>query len=336
MFEPHKVNEALTLAKNAKSIIIIPHQSPDGDAIGSCTALAQFLEKEGIECYLICPNEYPEYLKWIPFSERFIVAESEKEKAFTLIENADLIFLLDFNTASRAGILASKIEKSSAKKILIDHHQQPDDFDIVFSDTSKPATCEMIYDFIKTYKPNYTLDVELATSIYVGILTDTGNFKYRNTSARTLQIASDLVLSGLKIEDIHNQLFDANTESRLRLLSICLDSMRLLPEYNAVYFSLSRKQLLDNGFQKGDTEGFVNYGLSLKGYDFSTIFIEHEKEDFVKISFRSKGDFDVNLFARTYFNGGGHINAAGGKSDLSLKDTFVSFEKALKNYKPIK
>lgn len=327
-----RLTDLQDLLKRKKKISIIPHSNPDGDAIGSTTALKQYLDKLGHQTNVVSPNDFPKFLKWIPEAKSVCIADYERQKAERLILEADVIFLLDFNTLHRAGVLEGVLRKSQSVKVLIDHHQQPDTFDFVFSNTSYPATCQMVYDFILAMGHGKLIDKELASSLYVGIMTDTGNFQFASTSAATLKMAADLVSKGLSIHKIYDRVFNASNESRLKLLSVCLQSMKLIPEFRTVYFHLTREQLQREGFQKGDTEGFVNYGLSLEGYVFSVIFLEDTKEDFVKMSLRSKGDWDVNTFARKHFNGGGHINAAGGRTFDSINDAMQNFEKILPEY----
>ena len=334
-----KINEIKEiLSSSSKKIVIIPHRNPDGDAIGSTLGLSLFLKKKGHEVTVVSPNDFPKFLKWMPTAKSVVNAEFNKSLSIQKIEEAEILFLLDFNTLSRIDQLAELVDKSKAIKILIDHHQEPDSFDYMYSDVKMSSTCEMVYHFIDKLDETEKIDQDLATCLYVGLLTDTGNFKYPATTALTLKVASKLVEKGLVIHKIHHQLFDNSRPDKLKLLSAALSKMEALPEYRTTIFNLTKAEMLSHDYQRGDTDGFVNYGLSLKDYVFSILFIEDTQKDFIKISFRSKGDFDVNQLARKHFNGGGHINAAGGRSDLPMDETIAklktiltSYETALKN-----
>ena len=217
--------------------------------------------------------------------------------------------------------------------MLIDHHQEPDQFDFMYSDVEMPATCQMVYKFIEAMGHLNLIDVRLAECIYTGILTDTGGFRYRTTSAETHRIVANLLEKGLNLDKIYNEVYDNQSVGRLKLLGVTLDSLIALPDYRTAYMKLTRAEQAVYGMQKGDTEGFVNYGLGINNNVLSVFFIEDQQHDFIKISFRSKGGFDVNQFARKHFNGGGHISAAGGRSDLGMEETIEKFVKILEGYK---
>lgn len=331
MFTPEKLNELKQLIKTKKNILILAHQNPDGDAIGSSLGLYHFLRTLGVQSTIIVPNEFPKFLKWLPEAKNIIIGEYRVKFVEIAFRNADLIFCLDFNTSSRINQLETKLNESRAVKVLIDHHQNPDNFDYIYSDTSQPATCQMIYKFIDALGEVSNIDEKIATCLYTGILTDTGSFRFRNTTAETHKIISVFLEKGAKPDLIASNIFDCNTPERLKLLGCVLESIELIPNKNTAILYVTRNQLLELGYQKGDTEGFVNYGLSIIGIKFVAFFMEDLQNDFVKISFRSKGNFDVNAFSRSYFNGGGHINASGGRSDLSLKDSISRFKNIIEN-----
>ncbi|PQL91477.1 bifunctional oligoribonuclease/PAP phosphatase NrnA [Apibacter sp. wkB309] len=331
MFTPEKLNELKQLIKTKKNILILAHQNPDGDAIGSSLGLYHFLRTLGVQSTIIVPNEFPKFLKWLPEAKNIIIGEYRVKFVEIAFRNADLIFCLDFNTSSRINQLETKLNESKAVKVLIDHHQNPDNFDYIYSDTSQPATCQMIYKFIDALGEVSKIDEKIATCLYTGILTDTGSFRFKNTTAETHKIISVFLEKGAKPDLIASNIFDCNTPERLKLLGCVLESIELIPNKNTAILYVTRNQLLELGYQKGDTEGFVNYGLSIVGIKFVAFFMEDLQNDFVKISFRSKGNFDVNAFSRSYFNGGGHINAAGGRSDLSLKDSISRFKNIIEN-----
>lgn len=322
------------LLSTPKRIAIIPHRSPDGDAMGSTLALYHFLEKLNHQAIVIAPNEFPEFLEWIPGAESVLIFEKDKEKTTKILEDAELIFTLDFNALHRTGEMEQVLNKQKVPFIMIDHHQSPDDYaQFTYSDTAFGSTCEMIYNFILFLDKKEFLDQTIATCIYTGILTDSGSFRFPKTTGTTHRIIADLIDLGAENTIIPTLLFDNNSFDRLQLLGRALQNMKVFPEYKTTYISLSQEELDTFHYVKGDTEGIVNYGLTIKGIVFAAIFIEHKEENIIKISFRSQGDFDVNQFAREHFNGGGHINAAGGKSNLSLKETIVKFEKLITKIK---
>ncbi len=319
------------LLSTPRKVVIIPHRSPDGDAMGSTLGLYHFLKKFNHDAVVIAPNEFPEFLAWLPSSDSVLIYEKEREKTAQIILNADLVFTLDFNALHRTGEMEQVLKKVTAPFIMIDHHQKPDDYaKYMFSDTKYGSSCEMLYHFIVDLGYKTLIDKTIATCIYTGIVTDSGSFRFPSTTSTTHRVVADLIDIGIKNGAVHNSLFDNDSYNRLRLLGQALQNMKILYDKKTSYITLSQKELDDNNYVKGDTEGIVNYGLSIKGIVFTAIFIEHREENIIKISFRSQGDFDVNQFARTHFNGGGHINAAGGKSYLSMKETVAKFEEILK------
>lgn len=326
MFTPAELLEINKLLIPENNIVILTHYNPDGDAIGSTLGLKHYLKNKGIDASVITPNDFPKFLKWMPESKKTVIAEYKRKLASDLLRNADVIFCLDFNAASRIGIVGEWLNRASGKKILIDHHQQPEDFDYVYSDTVIPATCQMVYHFIQTMDEEHLVTKEVAECLYTGIMTDTGGFRFRSTSAATHRIVANLIEKGAEPAMITAHTLDTNTVSRLHLLSLVLSRIEVVKDGKVAVLTLTRKELQEYGFQKGDTEGFVNYGMSLLGVRMSAFFMEDLYEDFIKISFRSKDDVDVNQFSRSYFAGGGHINAAGGRSDLSLEDTVERFK----------
>lgn len=322
-----KIQELLS---TPKKIIIIPHRSPDGDAMGSTLGLYHFLKKLNHESLVVAPNEFPDFLAWLPDSDAVLIYEKDKENIAQKVYDADLIFTLDFNALHRTGEMEQVLTKVTAPFIMIDHHQKPDDYaKYQFSDTKYGSTCEMVYHFIVSLGMENLIDKTIATCIYTGIVTDSGSFKFPSTTSTTHRVVANLIDKGIENAAIHNALYDENSYNRLQLLGQALKNMKILFDKKTSFITLSQKELDQNNYEKGDTEGIVNYGLSIKGIIFTAIFIEHRDENIIKISFRSQGSFDVNQFARTHFNGGGHINAAGGKSYLSLNETVAKFEEIL-------
>lgn len=327
MFDSSQISALKNLLVPQNKIVIITHYNPDGDAIGSSLGLKHFLKQKGLEADVIVPNDFPKFLKWMPDAKQVIIADYKRKIAGEAIYNADVIFILDFNASHRSGNLVGPwIDKARAKKILIDHHQQPDNFDFVYSDVTIPATSQMIYHFIEALREEELVNKEIADCLYTGIMTDTGGFRFRSTSATTHRITAKLIENGADPAQITSSTWDTNTVSRLHLLALILGRIEVVKDGKVAILWLKRDELKQYGFQKGDTEGFVNYGLSIMGTQVSAFFMEDLYENFVKISFRSKDQVDVNQFSRDHFNGGGHINAAGGKYMKSIEETIEDFK----------
>lgn len=333
MLKRKDIQEIQSLLSKKSRIVITTHYNPDGDAMGSCLGLYHYLISLKHTVNIITPNSWPSFLDWMPGSDTCIAGNKQLKKAEKIIAQADIIFSLDYNTLKRTEELAPYIESAKAVKILIDHHIQPDSFArYTFSDTKASSTCQMVFDFIKALSPDITLNKDCATCLYTGIMTDTGSFKFRSTTAHTHYIVSELLKCGINNTEIHENVLDNNTYERMRLLGFSLcEKLTVLNEYHTAFIALSSDELNSFGFKKGDTEGFVNYALSILDIKFSALFLELENG--IKISFRSKGRFDVNTFARKYFNGGGHLNAAGGSSDLTLDETILKFVGLLPKHK---
>ncbi len=325
------VTKVRQLLESAEEIVIVPHKNPDGDAIGSTLGLKHFLEAKGLQATVIAPNDYPRFLKWMPGTEGVMIHEKQEEACNQRIAKADLIFTLDFNELSRCGSLRNVLEHAQADFIMIDHHQQPGDYAVVtYSDTRMSSTCEMVYHFIAALEDTELIGSNAANCLYAGLITDTGSFRFPSVSSTTHRVAADLIDRGARNAEIHQNIFDTNSADRLRLLGCALNNMVILPEYQTAYITLTQEELDRHHYKKGDTEGFVNYGLTLDGIRFAVIFIENRDEGIIKISLRSVGDFSVNEFARKYYQGGGHINAAGGRSEEDMEATVARFRELLK------
>lgn len=323
-----KVNKVLEIKAHLskpKHIVIVTHWSPDGDAMGSSLGLYNYLIKKKHKVTVITPNDYPAFLFWLPGNKNVINFSIKASAAKTAVKKAEIIFCLDFNSLKRINALGDEVGKSKALKCMIDHHLQPDNFaDFMLHDIQACSTCELIYDFIELMGDKKLIDKNISNCLYTGIMTDTGSFRFPSTKSKTHRIIADLIDAGAQNSEIHNRIYDGNTEGKIRLLGYCLaEKLTVFKEYGTAFFSLSSDELQHFNYKKGDTEGIVNYALSIEGIYFSAFFVERDGE--IKTSFRSKGDFDVNLFARQHFNGGGHANAAGGMSDLSLDETIIKF-----------
>lgn len=322
------------LISEPKKIVIVSHKNPDGDAVGSSLGLYHYLGKYNHEITVIMPNDFPTFLKWIPGYEDILIFETQNDVCNTIIKKADIIFTLDFNDLSRVDTMETALRESKAIKIMIDHHQQPESYpDFMYSDVSICSTCQMIYHFIDKLGDLEKIDKTIGTCLYTGIMTDTGSFRFPSTTSTTHRVVANLIDRGVENWKIHNHVYDTNSYNRLQLLGQALKNMKVIPEYKTAYITLTQDELNQFNYKKGDTEGVVNYALSLEDIVLAAIFIENKQEGIVKISLRSKGDFSVNELSREYFNGGGHINAAGGRSKLTLAKTVEKFISILPSYK---
>jgi len=318
-----------------KKIAIIIHRNPDGDAIGSGVALQEFLLQKKHYTTLISPNEVPDYLKWMPNTDGILIFEKNQKEADAILNESALIFTLDFNDFSRTGKeFENSLQKQKDKTfVMIDHHLEPSNYaKFMFSDHHKSSTSEMVYEFIVQLSDNAAVSKDMATALYTGIMTDTGSFKFPNTTANTMRIAAELMDKGIAHNKIQIKIYDSFTTDKLHLLGEALNKLVFLPEYKTAYIALTKAELDKHNYKKGDTEGFVNYGLALADSNFAVMFLENDNEG-VRISFRSKGDFPANEFAKKYFNGGGHLNAAGGRTQLSIEDAVNLFKEKLPEFK---
>lgn len=319
------------LLEQPRKVVIIMHQKPDADAMGSSLGLFHFLKQLGHDPVVISPTNWAEWLKWMPGCGGVIDYEYSTDKAIAVLDQAQWVFCLDFNTLARTRHMASRLRKLPVTKILIDHHQQPEAeyFEYGVSDTDKSSTCEMVYDFIVGSGHGRLIDIDIAACLYAGVMSDTGSFRFPGASAAVHRMVAALKDTGLNHTQIHENLFDNFLENRLRFTGFALQNrMEIFYEYNAALIAIPWKDLVRYEIKTGDTEGLVNYPLSIQGIRMAALIIDRDEE--VKCSFRSKGDFDVNVFARKYFEGGGHVNAAGGRSSETLELTVQRFVHALK------
>ncbi|KEO73383.1 DHH family phosphoesterase [Anditalea andensis] len=320
-----------------KKIVITTHHKPDADALGSSLGMANYLKKKGHEVTVITPSDYPSFIAWMKGNEEVLNFEDEKHKedATKKIEHAEIIMCLDFSALSRTQDMEPLIRNSSAYKVNIDHHQDPEDFaDFTYLSTAAAATCELVYDLIVKVGDKFLLDSDIAECLYSGIMTDTGGFRHPNTTKNVHLVTADLIDLGADNSKISRLIYDTNSVDKLKFLGFALSRrLVILPELQTAYFTISKKDLKKYNSQTGDTEGLVNYALSLDGIKIAALFTE--RKDAIKISFRSTEDVSVNKFAAKFFQGGGHKNASGGKSDLSLEETAEKFEKLIKENKKL-
>lgn len=332
-FYMQKLELLKELLDSPKKIIITTHYKPDADALGSSLGLAGYLVKKGHEVTVISPSDYPEFLYWMDGHKEVMNYEAGNEKKSTkLIEDADIIFCLDFNCLYRINTLGDLVEKATAKKVLIDHHLEPEQFaDFELWSAKAAATAELVYELIIKFGDRQYIDKNIAECLYAGIMTDTGQFKHPNTTKNVHLVTADLIGLGADIASVGRYIYDNNSLDRLKFTGYALSQkLKVLKKLRIAYFWISADDLKKFNSKTGDTEGLVNYALSLKGIVFSAVIIE--RPEAVRLSLRSKGEFSVNDFARNHFSGGGHPNAAGGKSDLNLLETVEKFEAIAKTY----
>ena len=321
------------LSKEKQQIAIIPHEHPDGDAIGSAIGLAEVLVSSGHQTRIISPTDYPDFLKWFISKTEITVYNDHKKRAKSIINESDLLFCVDFNEASRAGKMEQQILNYGKPKILIDHHPYPTSFcNYTISEVHYSSTAELVYDVVCKMKMKKYITPGAAEALYTGILTDTGSFSHNTSNPNTFKVVSELMKFGIDTQKIQSGVYHNFSASRMKLLGYCLnEKMVVFPELRTAMISLSKKELEDFQFKTGDTEGFVNFPLAINDIVFSAFFTE--RDGLVKASFRSKGNFPVNHFSRDHFNGGGHLNAAGGDTKLSLEKAVEKFTQLLPSYK---
>lgn len=330
-FDPLQLREQVGQSRN---ILVTSHHNPDGDAIGSVLALTLLLKKLGCNARAMVPNEFPGFLKWMPGHEDIAVYKTDRGMYDEWIANADLVFCLDYNALSRTGDMEAQLRQAKGSKVLIDHHLDPAlaDFDLYYSLIAISSTAELVYRFIIENGWEHLIDKDIATALFVGIMTDTGSFSFSCGYPETFEVSAALIRKGIDPEAIHRMVYDTYSENRLRLLGYCLsEKLTILPEFKTAYIALSKDELYRFRYQVGDTEGVVNYALSIENINLAVFLTE--RKDRIRLSFRSRGDFSVNQLARDHFNGGGHRNASGGDSFLTLEQTEARLRQILEQYR---
>jgi len=327
------ISSFVSLVKNSlKSIVLVPHTNPDGDAMGSVLGLRRVLLNAGLKVKIVSPTKYPEFYHWMDGHDEVIVYSHHPKQAASALAESDLLICLDFNQLSRLGDMKPLIESFEGKKILIDHHPYPGNFtDLVISDTTFSSTAELMFSVLQPTEFAQYIDRDAATSFFTGIMTDTGSFDFSVSNPNTFETVAQLTRMGIDQMYIHSKVYDNYSYDRMRLLGFCLSNrMTVFPEYHAACMYITLEDQKAFNFKTGDNEGFVNMPLSIKGIVFSALFTEKSK--YIKASFRSKGEFAVNEVSEKYFNGGGHRNAAGGEFYASLSETLALFEKLLPEF----
>lgn len=324
---PQQIDHAQALIHSARRIVITTHKSPDGDAIGSAMAMHHFLKTLHKEVVTVVPDHAPDFLHWVKDYDQILAFDTQPDAVRDAISSADLIFSLDYNHLPRVGNdLCPVLETCGKPFILIDHHQQPGEYpQVIYSDTSACSTCEMVFRFIEQCGWKEHLTEDIAACIYLGIMTDSGSFRFHSVSEDTHRIAGELIALGLDHSEIHRQVYDTNLMDKLKLIGYALsEKLVVMTDQSTAFISLTKEELLRYNYRQGDTEGLVNQALSIRGIKLAAFFREGSNE--IKASFRSKGTFDVNAFSRANWQGGGHINAAGGMSAESMEITLEKFQ----------
>jgi phosphoesterase RecJ-like protein len=325
------VDQVSTRVRQAERIVIVAHVSPDGDAIGSSLGLQHFLRTQQKRVAVVVPNAFPDFLKWMPGAKDVMCYHRYKEVADRLIAQADLIFCLDFNVISRIDTVAAAVEKSPAKRILVDHHLHPDAFcDTTISHPEISSTSELVFRLIWQLGHYQDISREAAECIYTGMMTDTGGFTYNSNQPEIYLIIAQLLQKGIDKDEIYRRTFNTNSEGRLRMMGYVLyEKMQVYPEFHTALICLSREEQSRFQCMKGDTEGFVNMPLQMKGISFSVFFREDTEKDMIKVSLRSVGSFPCNQVASEFFGGGGHLNASGGEHYGTMDEAVEIFKKAI-------
>ncbi len=326
------IHHSAELLAKAKKIAIVPHFSPDGDAIGASLALFQYLQKKGKNVKIISSDAPPDFLNWLPKTKEILTSSKDKQLAQKALKSSDLIFVVDHNSFSRSGNLKEVLTDLHTSKIMIDHHPGPEPIaNVMISYPSMCASCELMYEFIEALGDTELIDADIAKCLYTGIITDTGGLSYNSSNPKTYLIVSHLLSFGINKSKIHSNIYDNFSPNRMQLLGHCLvNGLEVLPQYQTAIIALKNEDLRKFNSRDGDTEGFVNYPLSIQKILISVIFIE--QEELVKISFRSKGNVPINELASKHFNGGGHMNAAGGRTSENLNEAINRFKKLLPQF----
>lgn len=321
------------LAKPHQQIVVVSHTNPDGDAVGSSLAWAEALRSQGHEVTCIVPNKYPYFLDWMPGIKEIVIFKHDPERAQQAIASADLLFCLDFNALSRLESLSEAISQNTAmRRVLIDHHLSPDpNYEVIFSYPHCSSTCYLVYSILEAMWGVECITKQMGEVLYVGMMTDTGNFAFSYLTPDLFRAVAVLLEKGIDIPSIHNSVYNAYSEGRARLFGYAINrKMHLIEGGTVAYMSLLENEMRRFQFQQGDSEGFVNYALTIGAVKMSAMFLAHRK--FIRVSLRSRGKVDVNRFARKYFNGGGHKNAAGGKSFVSMEETIAHYIRAVEEF----
>lgn len=334
IFSSPDIERLKTIIAEGSMFVLTCHAGPDGDALGSTLGMAHYLTALGKEATVIVPDAFPDFLAWMPGAQEIVRFDKHRDKAELLIAMADVVLVMDYNALSRVDDMGPLIEKTKAKKVLVDHHLQPAQFcDLNFSFSQLSSTCEVVFRLVVAMDGYDVLTKAACECIYAGMMTDTGCFSYGPCTQEVYLIISMLMQKEINKDRIYNKVFNNYSEGRLRLMGYVLyEKMRVFPEYHAALITLSREEMARFDFVKGDTEGLVNIPLQMKGIHFSAFLREDTEKDLIRVSLRSQGTFPCNKFAAKYFTGGGHLNASGGQHVGTLQEAIEIFERALEEF----
>ncbi len=331
-----KGEENLQLLSQPRRVVITTHHKPDGDALGSSLGLYHWLKKQDHSVSVVLSSDFPTFLDWMPGREDVLIYTQGPEKCQALFDQAEVIFCLDYSALSRTNVLENIIRDAPAQKWMIDHHLDPEDFaDLSYWDSRAAATAQLVYSFITEVLPGGDpVDADIATCLYAGIMTDTGSFRFRSTTSAVHHITASLIDAGARNWEIHEHIYNSSTEKRLKFLGYCLlNCLEVIPDYNTAVFAVSKEDLAQFDITTGDTEGLVNYALSIKGIRLAALIVD--RTELIKLSLRSVGEIPCNEICKKYFNGGGHLNASGGSSSDDLSTVVNKFKSILPEYKEL-
>ena len=334
MLSTEQQNEVRTLLGERRKIVVTSHNNPDGDAMGSMLAMYHYLRRKGHEVWAVLPNQFPSFYNWMPGSREVLIYEKSAKPIQKILAGAELVFCLDYNAIDRFGASAEILARSTAKRIMIDHHVEPklENFDYTISVVNTSSTGELVYDFIEMLGDKKLVDKTIADCLYTSIVTDTGSFSYAANNVRTYHVTAELISLGVDASQIHRLIYDTFSENRLRLLGHGISNKMIVwDELRTALIWLTKEDLKKYNYRVGDTEGLVNYPLMMEKVNLSVLLTE--KDNMIRLSLRSKGDFSVNDLARKHFKGGGHVNAAGGKSFATMEKTIDDIKEVLSQYR---
>ena len=334
IFNTKDIDHLKAIIGEGSFFVLTCHAGPDGDALGSTLGMAHYLRELGKEALVIVPDAFPDFLAWMPGAQEILRFDKQRDKAELMLSMADVIFAMDYNALNRVDDMGALIAKSKAKKVLVDHHLQPDNFcNLSFSYPKLSSTCEVVFRLVMAMEGCELLTKAACECIYTGMMTDTGNFSYGPCTQEVYLIISMLMQKEINKDRIYNKVFNNYSEGRLRLMGYVLfEKMRVFPEQHTALITLSREEMARFNFNKGDSEGLVNIPLQMKGIYFSAFLREDTDKDLIRVSLRSQGTFPCNKFASQYFGGGGHLNASGGQHNGTLAEAVAIFEKALEEF----
>ena len=333
MFQDKELSALKNLLTSTGNVILTSHHNPDGDAVGSLLAMYHYLKNKGLNVAAVLPNEFPEFYSWMPGADEILIYEKQSKAVKEVFEKGGVVFSLDYNAFHRVGQMTDLLKNFKGKYVMIDHHPEPENgYDLYFSNIDSSSTGEIVYNIIKGLGDKELINQDIAVALYVAVMTDTGSFSYSCNNPETYRVTADLIEKGVDASKVHKLVYDNYSVDRLRLMGFALsERMIVWPELHSAVIYLTKEDLTRFNYKPGDTEGLVNYPLSIAEVNVSVLITEKERK--IRLSFRSKGDFAVNELVKKYFDGGGHKNAAGGYSYVNMQQTLKNVKSVLEKYK---